>query len=170
MKWKCVNFKDETICVENAYKEIQIFDENFNAIGYKKADSSLKTKESYRIIPMSPRLFKMLIKLKESKKEKAKRNNIKWSDEEYVFLNENGGPYVSERLTNKIPAFIKKYKLGKVTLYGLRHSFATLCSERGVPDVVLKELMGHSDSSTTKKYYIHVTLTRKREEINKIWG
>ena len=55
-------------------------------------------------------------------------------------------------------------------MYGLRHSFATLCSERGVPDVVLKELMGHSDSSTTKKYYIHVTLTRKREEINKIWG
>lgn len=62
--------------------------------------------------------------------------------------------------------FRKKYSLTSrenyVTPYGLRHSFATYCSEHGMEEIVLMKLMGHSNFETTQKYYIKVSAKRKR--------
>lgn len=93
----------------------------------------------------------------------------KWNENDYVFLNENGAPYVSERLSNKMPKFIKKYNLKHLTVYGLRHSFTTLCSTLGMPPEVLHVLMGHSDFDTTRKYYIHISEERKKYEMIKLY-
>ena len=169
LKWKAVDLKRQYLSVENAVKEIDLYDDNYKVIGHKIVDSDLKTEGSYRVIPINARLYTMLNKLKQDKKRMYRELGLKWDDNQYVFLNQNGGPYVSQRLGKKITQFIRQNKLEKVTVYGLRHSFATRCSEKGVPDVVLKELMGHSDSNTTKKYYIHVSLDRKIEEMKKAW-
>lgn len=72
-------------------------------------------------------------------------------------------------LTNKMPTFIKKYNLEHLTVYGLRHSFATLCSTLGMPPEVLHVIMGHADFDTTRKYYIHITEERKRNEMMKMY-
>lgn len=58
--------------------------------------------------------------------------------------------------------FRDKYELECVTPYGLRHSFATYCSENGMEEIVLMKLMGHSNFETTQKYYIKVSAKRKR--------
>ncbi len=67
-------------------------------------------------------------------KKREKMNNLQygqeWDNNEYVFLNTIGTPYVLERLTKKITEFIKKHKLEHMTIYGFRHSFATLMSEK----------------------------------------
>lgn len=130
-------------------------------------DGDLKTTESYRSIPMTPRLKEMLLNLK-----KEKMNNLQygqeWNNNEYVFLNTIGTPYVPERLTKKITEFIKKYKLEHMTIYGFRHSFATLMSEKGMDKEVLRELMGHSEFETTDFYYIHVSEKRKKKEFERV--
>lgn len=41
-----------------------------------------------------------------------------------------------------------------MTVYGLRHSFATLMSEKGMDKEVLRELMGHAEFETADFYYI----------------
>ena len=38
----------------------------------------------------------------------------------------------------------------------LRHTFATRCVEAKIAPAVLKKLMGHTDISTTMKYYVNV--------------
>lgn len=86
-----------------------------------------------------------------------------------ILYDENGQPFVSENLTNKMPQFIKKYNLEHLTTYGLRHSFATLCSTLGMPPEVLHVIMGHADFDTTRKYYIHITEERKRNEMLKLY-
>jgi len=68
-----------------------------------------------------------------------------------------------------MPEFIKKYKLEHLTVYGLRHSFATLCSTLCMPPEVLHVLMGHADFETTRKYYIHITEERKKNEMIKMF-
>lgn len=68
-----------------------------------------------------------------------------------------------------MPTFIKKYNLEHLTVYGLRHSFATLCSTLGMPPEVLHVIMGHADFDTTRKYYIHITEERKRNEMMKMY-
>ena len=68
-----------------------------------------------------------------------------------------------------MPQFIKKYDLEHMTTYGLRHSFATLCSTMGMPPEVLHVIMGHADFDTTRKYYIHITEERKKNEMMKLY-
>ena len=166
MKWKSIDFDKNTLRVENAYKDITIFDDDMNIIGHQKEDGDLKTEESYRTIPLNFRLKAMLIKLKE--KRKANLNITDLSGNEYVFLNSINEPYVPERLTTKIKVVINRYKLEHMTVYGFRHSFATLNSELGMDKEVLRELMGHSEFETTAFYYIHISEERKKEEFERI--
>lgn len=100
--------------------------------------------------------------------QEYKEQGKKWDNSEYVFLNTNGKPFVPERLTNKMPKFIKKYGLEHMTVYGLRHSFATLNSEKGMDKEALRKLMGHSEFETTDFYYVHISEERKKKEFEKI--
>lgn len=167
LKWKSVHFNQNKIRVENAYKDITLYDDEMNITGHIMTDGDLKTTESYRNIPMTPRLKEMLLSLK-----REKMNNLQygqeWDNNEYVFLNTIGTPYVPERLTKKITEFIKKHKLEHMTIYGFRHSFATLMSEKGMDKEVLRELMGHAEFETTDFYYIHVSEERKKKEFERV--
>ncbi len=55
-----------------------------------------------------------------------------------------------------------------MTIYGFRHSFATLMSEKGMDKEVLRELMGHAEFETTDFYYIHVSEERKKKEFERV--
>lgn len=140
-----------------------------NKIGHERGDGDLKTPESYRDIPLHPRLKRLLLMIKSARMEEYQRQGKKWNETDYIFLNQDGRPFVSENLTNKMPQFIKKYNLEHLTTYGLRHSFATLCSTLGMPPEVLHVIMGHADFDTTRKYYIHITEERKRNEMLKLY-
>lgn len=170
LKWKCVSFDDNLIIVENAYKDVTLYDDDMNIIGHQCQDGDLKTEESYRSIPIAPRLRQMLINLKDEKLERYKKEGKKWNESDYVFLNTIGGPFVPERLTTKMTKFIHRYKLEHMTVYGLRHSFATLNSEKGMDKEVLRELMGHAEFETTDFYYVHISEERKKKEYERIHG
>lgn len=138
-------------------------------IGHCRGDGDLKTPESYRDIPMHPRLKRLLLMIKANRIEEYKQRGKKWNENDYIFLNENGEPFTPQGLTKKMPTFIKKYNLEHLTVYGLRHSFATLCSTFGMPPEVLHVIMGHADFDTTRKYYIHITTERKKNEMIKMY-
>lgn len=169
LKWNAIDFEKDIIHICNAFKEIALYDENMKIIGHQMCDGDLKTPESLRDIPMHPRLKRLLLMIKSDRMIELYSQGKEWDENDYIFLNENGAPYVSERLSNKMPKFIKKYKLKHLTVYGLRHSFATLCSTLGMPPEVLHVLMGHSDFDTTRKYYIHISEERKRYEMIKLY-
>jgi site-specific recombinase XerD len=139
-----------------------------NIIGHKYQDGDLKTEESYRNIPMSKRLKDMLLNIKEEKKKNYKSRGKKWNESDYVFLNQLEQPYTPERLQKKIQEFIKKYDLEHMTVYGFRHSYATLMSEKGMDREVLRELMGHAEFETTDFYYIHISEERKKREFERV--
>lgn len=45
--------------------------------------------------------------IKAERMEEYKRKGIKWNENDYIFLNTSGQPYVPQNLTNKMPQFIK---------------------------------------------------------------
>lgn len=169
LKWNAIDLEKDIVHIKNAYKDIILYDDNMNKIGHTRGDGPLKTDESVRDIPMHPRLKRLLLMLKVEQMAEYQKKGKVWDENKYIFLNEKEEPYVSEALTNKMPTFIKKYNLEHLTVYGLRHSFATLCSTLGMPPEVLHVIMGHADFDTTRKYYIHITEERKKNEMMKMY-
>lgn len=168
--WKNIDMERNIIRIRKAYKEITVYDNNLKKKETKRILSDLKTPQSVRDVPLHPRLKKLLLKIKTERMIEYKQKGKKWNEDDFIFLNENGEPFVAERLTNKMPTFIRKYNLEHMTVYGLRHSYATLCSSEGVPPEVLHILMSHSDFDTTRKYYIHITEARKQQEMLKLYN
>jgi len=169
LKWCAIDETTNELVINNAYKDCPIYNENCKIIGHKRGDGRLKTPQSYRRIPINPRLKKRLLEHKDKQKELFKMYQKKWNENCYMFLNQYIRPYIPENLPDAMKSFIAKYDLEYMTPYGLRHSFATFCSEEGMDCVVLMRLMGHSDFNTTQKYYIVVSSKRKKQAMEKVY-
>lgn len=168
LKWKALDLENGELVVNNAYKDFIVYNENMEPIGHKRHDDRLKTPESYRRIPLNPRLIEVLLKHMENQKirfsnyRQYKNSGRKWSKNDYMFLGRTYQPYVSDTLSSALRDFCIEKDLQRITPYTLRRSFATFCAERGMEEIVLMRLMGHSSFQTTQKYYIRVSSKRKR--------
>lgn len=169
LKWSAINENTNELSINNAYKDSPIYNEEYKIIGHTRGDGRLKTPESYRTIPLNDRLKRRLLEHKEKQQELFKTYKKKWNEKEYIFLNQYRKPFVPENLSDNMRKFIKKYELEYMTPYGLRHSFASFCSEKGMDQLVLMKLMGHSDFNTTQKYYISISNKRKKLAMEKAY-
>lgn len=105
-----------------------------------------------RYFPITKEVDKILHKLKFSSGSVFKMNG-------YSFSNDNLYQYTKHRL--KILGF------AELTVYGLRHSFATRLSDEGVNSFKIQYLMGHQNIKTTRKY-VHESKNSLIKEINRV--
>ena len=87
---------------------------------------------------------------------------------DFVFADPNGAPL---KLATTSRAFIRLQAsagLPRITLHGLRHSFATLGLLAGVPVKVISEMLGHSSAAVTESLNLHVTPGMKTDATNTI--
>jgi len=84
-----------------------------------------------------------------------------------ALLDENGQGNVFEynRKTyqNKLLLACRKLGLEGVTVHTLRHTFATRCSEAGIPPKMVQKWLGHSTVEMTLNVYTHVNVDFERE-------
>ncbi len=77
--------------------------------------------------------------------------------EDVLIVNKNGKRISQRSIQNIIKKYAKKAKINKkISPHTLRHTFATHLLQNGADIVVIKDLLGHSNLSTTQ-IYIHVT-------------
>ena len=65
-------------------------------------------------------------------------------------------------MQNRFSAILKKERLPSVHFHSLRHAFATRAVEVGFDIKTLSEILGHSSTAVTDKYYLH-TINGKKE-------
>ena len=131
-----------------------------------------KTKKSIRKITIDKDLVSLLNKVI------AKQNTVKmkyrttYHDKGFVFAYSNeelpGYPYYIKFIENRMARLLKLAGLSQeLTPHSLRHTHVSLLAEAGVslPDIM--DRLGHEDDSITKKVYLHVTKTKKKEASQK---
>ena len=130
-------------------------------------------------IPMSPKLFEVLIEAQGWKTDHyvcpnvAKRYNILNSEGKNV-----GNNMVNIDVLRVIkwiglePSVAVSGRKKKVTVYGfhsLRHSFASHCAEAGVPKAVVLSILG-TNSEIVDKHYTHIGDEAQEKAINSLFG
>lgn len=65
---------------------------------------------------------------------------------------------------------VRRYNLPRLTLKGLRHTWATLALEQGIHPRVVQERLGHSTIAITLGIYSHVSPTLHDEAADLVAG
>lgn len=85
----------------------------------------------------------------------------------YLFSQKEGGLLTKIQYRKRWNAYCKA--IGhNITAHQLRHGFATILYEAGVPDKDAQELLGHSSISVTKDIYTHIRQVKREETAAKL--
>ena len=82
-----------------------------------------------------------------------------FDDHGLVFLQPDGSCLRPDAVSGAFLTRLGKYGLPRLSLHGLRHTWATLALERGVHPRVVQERLGHSTIAITLGIYSHVAPT-----------
>jgi integrase len=82
-----------------------------------------------------------------------------FTDRDLLFRLPSGQPLHPDAVSATFERQVRRYGLPRLTLHGLRHTWATLALESGVHPRVVQERLGHSTIAITLGIYSHVSPT-----------
>lgn len=165
MRWSAIDFENKTITVNHKVTELT---ENGKTIVY--AEDKLKTKSSYRTLPLIPVVEEKLLehKAKLERNQKLFGNNYCKEYMDYVCVDEMGKLFRPNFVSDHFGWLLKKYGLKKLTFKELRHSCASMLVAEGIPMKSIQEWLGHSNFSTTADIYSHIDYHAKQQSATAI--
>lgn len=113
-------------------------------------------KDSYRVLKV-PKVI-----INELERRKRKKDELKemyeWSqDYDYIsFQEKTGKPHIPTSFNGYLYKICPKLGIPNISVHGLRHQFATILIESGVPIIKISALLGHSNPHTTFEIYCDV--------------
>ena len=63
---------------------------------------------------------------------------------------------------------LKACGIRNVNFHLLRHTYATVCIEKGFDPKTLSELLGHADAAITLNRYVHSSMDIKKEYVSRL--
>ena len=79
-----------------------------------------------------------------------------FQDQNFISCQKNGNPRGLCSLNTEIRRLCERNGLPHITVHGLRHMYATILAERGVPLTKISALLGHHSVHTTFEFYLEV--------------
>lgn len=125
-----------------------------------------KTGEA-RTVPISDRLCRLLLSLKEEQQEKF---GALLMPSAFIFSNDTDPyrPIRPDSITQHLRRFVQRNRLPNMSPHDLRHTAATLALEAGADLKDVQTLLGHADPSTTLKFYAGVSEEKQRRTVEGI--
>jgi integrase len=91
-----------------------------------------------------------------------------YQDHDLVFCHPDGRPYHPERFSREFDRMIARQGAPRIRLHDLRHTWATLALQAGVPLKVVSERLGHATTAVTADVYSHVTPGMQTDAAEKV--
>lgn len=150
LKWSAIDFKNQIFTIRHTLHEVADPDEH-HMIVFGKDKTKGKRIRSY---PLLREITDILLDMK-AKQEAA---NL-YSDDGYVYLDDNGKPVRPNYLTDTFPRILKENNFKHIRYHDLRHSCASILLSDKNRSVSLRDIqawLGHSNIQSTMRY-AHIT-------------
>ena len=146
LRWSDVDLEHKTITIENTRTQA----------GKKEIEKGTKTASSTRTLYLPDTLCDMLKAAKENQQACRATYKNAYDDNDYVIVMEDGKPFRPNYLSELFGKFLADNDLPKIVLHELRHTFASLSNQAGIPAYNIGKALGHSTPATTQKIYTHL--------------
>ena len=167
LRWSAIDMEHKTISISHKVIEAEV-DGKFVPMG----EDVLKTKSSFRTLPLIPAVG--IILLEEKEKQEMYRRLFKKSYcrdyLDYICVDQCGKLLRPNYVTEHFSWLIEKYGLRKVRFHDLRHTCASLLLSNGISMKQIQIWLGHSTFSTTADIYAHLDYSAQEASANAMNG
>lgn len=154
LSWEDIDFENNIIHVRHTVSRVKNTNTSSSAKSVLIIDEP-KTESSTRDIPIASILQPVLKQI------------IANASSKYVIS--EASDFLSPRtLEYRYHRLLDASGVESINFHALRHTFATRCVEAGMDIKTLSEILGHSDPSITLKIYVHSSIERKRNQLEKL--
>lgn len=148
LKWEDIDFRSCTLSVKRTVQRINKNGTSQVIIGTPKSRTSV------RIVPIPDFMMKILKMYKSSPDLYIITNSIK--------------PTEPRTMQNRFKSVLKACDIRNVNFHLLRHTYATVCIEKGFDPKALSELLGHADAAITLNRYVHSSMEVKKNYVSRL--
>ena len=159
LTWDNVNFEDNTIhiCMNRTGSSKEVLNK----------PTSPKTRNGVRTVPLPEKVMNMLREEKErQKQDKAVlKSYYKVYEYDYVIRQPDGSIYNPNSVNRIIKKMEDELGLPHCRVHDYRHAVASILFENGVPLADVTTQLGHGQTSTTERIYIHRANVAPKENV-----
>ena len=148
LKWEDIDLTNSTLSVKRTVQRITKNGSSQVVVGTPKSHTSIRT------IPIPDFVINILEKHKSV-------GNL------YILTN-SAKPTEPRTMQNRFKSILKACGIRNVNFHLLRHTYATVCIEKGFDPKALSEILGHADASITLNRYVHSSMDIKKEYVSRL--
>ena len=148
LRWEDIDFSACTLSVKRTVQRITKNGRSQVIIG------SPKSRTSVRVVPIPSFLMTLL-------------NEYKSFGGFYIITN-SSKPTEPRTMQNRFKTILKSCGIRNVNFHILRHTYATVCIEKGFDPKALSELLGHADAAITLNRYVHSSMEIKKKYVSRL--
>ena len=152
LTWNDIDVEQGTLIVGKTIQRTYNYEKNCTEI----IVDAPKTINSYREIPLTSELVKVLKPLK------------RVMNGDYYIISNDLRPIEPRTYRNYYKKFLENLNIPFIKFHGLRHSFATRCIEGNCDYKTVSVILGHSNITTTMNLYVHPNMEQKKKVILKM--
>lgn len=149
LRWRDIDFEGGRVSVVQTIIQI----------GTKASISEPKTRRGRRAISLDPATVAILREQRRRTLQERLLVGPDFTDLDLVFHKPDGTWLKPDAVSATFLRRGRRYDAPRLTLHGLRHTWASLALERGIHPRVVQERLGHSTIAITLGIYSHVTPT-----------
>ena len=157
LKFSDFDFERHTVSVKRQLGANPVMEERSSKIAsYSVIEKDPKTFNSVRTLRIPQVIETEVLRRKNKIDEERAALMDGYEDNDYISCQPNGRPHNMSSMNIALTKLCNRNGLPKITVHSLRHMFATILIEQGVPLVKISALLGHSSVNTTFEYYCDV--------------
>ena len=157
LKYGDFDFSRKTLTISRQITSNPIIPEGQGKVSeYQVIEKEPKTPNSYRTLRVPDVIMEEVAVRKVQNDLRKEKKGDAYVDKGYISCSENGLPHSTSAFNTALTKLCKRSGLPHLTVHSLRHMYASILTEQGVPLIKVSALLGHSSVSTTFEYYCEV--------------